>query len=475
MAIRTLPTAVIAEHLPRSLRQCDFALLWSGQTTSLIGDGIYTIALALEALRLSNHASTLSLVLAARTAPAVAAMLLAGVLVDRLPRRLVVLGADLSRGLGVAAIAGLTAAHALTVPELIAISAVIGLGDAFFYPAYSAIVPEVLPSELLAQGNAFNSASQVLGGSLAGPAIAGVLIAAFGTAAAFGADAGSFLVSAACLVVMRKAPAPAATSARMLADAKAGLRWVRRRPWLWYGILAVAVLNFAAFSPLTVLAPLLVRDVLHEGAVVYGLVFAVSGAAGGVAALVVGCLGAPRRIVTVTWAAWGAGCLAVFGLSFAPDVVSVAVLLALAFAMLTVGNLLWHTMMQKLVPAHMLGRASSVDWLFSLCLTPLGVLVAGVLATSVGVRGTLLLGGAVATAASLVVVSPRVREPDCSGLFGRSASGSSNKSHRKCQPVLQRRTARQRHPAAGEGGHHTRLDASIAARRGELHSNEASR
>jgi len=428
MGTRALPTAIIAERFPSSLRQRDFALLWSGQTASLIGDGIYTIALALETLRISNHASTLSYVLAARTAPAVAAMLFAGVMVDRLPRRLIVLGADVSRGLGVAVIAGLTAVHGLTVPELIAISAVIGLGDAFFYPAYSAIVPEVLPAELLTQGNAFNSASQVLGGSLAGPAIAGVLIAAFGPAAAFGADAASFLASAACLLVMRKVPAPASTGAGMLADARAGLRCVRHQPWLWYGILAVGVLNFAAFSPLTVLAPLLVRDILHEGPVVYGLVFAVAGVGGGVAALVTGHLGAPRRIVTVTWAAWGTGCLAVLGLSFATDVVAVAAFLTVAFAMLTVGNLLWHTMMQKLVPAELLGRASSVDWLFSLCLTPLGVLVGGVLATSIGVRGTFLLGGALATVASLVVVSPRVREPDRSGLFGRGANRSSDTS-----------------------------------------------
>jgi Transmembrane secretion effector len=229
---------------------------------------------------------------------------------------------------------------------------------------------------------------------------------------------------------MRPVPAPASTGARMLADAKAGLRWVRRQPWLWYGLWAGGVLNFAAFSPATVLAPLLVRDILHEGAVVYGLVFAVAGVGGGVAALVVGRLGAPRQIVTVTWAAWGTGCLAVLGLSFAPDVVAVAAFLALAVAMLTVGNLLWHTMMQRLVPARIFGRASSVDWLFSLCLTPLGVLVGGVLATSIGVRETFLLGSAIAAAASFVVVSPRVREPECSGLFGREADRSSDTSQR---------------------------------------------
>jgi MFS transporter, DHA3 family, tetracycline resistance protein len=149
-----------------------------------------------------------------------------------------------------------------------------------------------------------------------------------------------------------------------------------------------------------------------------------AGADGGAAALATGHFGAPRRIATVIWAAWGTGCLAVLGLSFAPGVVAVAAFLALAFAMQTVGNLLWHTMMQRLVPGPLLGRASSVDSLFSLSLKPLGVLVGGVLATSIRVRGPFLLGGAIATAASLAVISPRVREPDRSGLFGRDADRS---------------------------------------------------
>ena len=412
-------------RLPGALRQRDFALFWSGQTASLVGDGIFTIALALETLRISNHASTLSYVLAARTAPAVVAMLFAGVLVDRFPRRLVVLGADLGRGVGVAAIAGLSAAHALNVTELVVISAAIGLGDAFFYPSYSAVVPEVLPAELLAQGNAFNSASQVLGTSLAGPALAGLLIAAFGAPAAFGADAASFMASGACLLAMRPVAGPASTGAAMLADASAGLHWVRRQSWLFYGVLAAGVLNFAAFSPLTVLAPLLVRDVLHEDAVVYGLVFATAGIGGGTAALVVGRLGAPKRIVTVTWVGWAIGCVAVIGLSFAPGVWVVAAFLAVAYAMLTVGNLLWHTMMQRLVPREMLGRASSVDMMFSLCLTPLGVLAGGVLAATIGVRETFLLGGAFATVACFVVVLPGVRDPERSGLFGRNATATS--------------------------------------------------
>lgn len=140
--------------LPQALRHRDYALLWSGQTISVVGDGIYTIAIALEALRISNHARTLAYVEAARVAPNALFLIFAGALVDRLPRRLVVLGANVSRGGAVAVLAALGMAHALNLTELVVLSAVVGVGDAFFYPAYRAIMAELLPADLLIQGNA---------------------------------------------------------------------------------------------------------------------------------------------------------------------------------------------------------------------------------------------------------------------------------------------------------------------------------
>jgi MFS family permease len=276
--------------MPRSLRHRDYALLWSGQTISVLGDGIYTIAIALEALHLSNHPATLAYVEAARVAPNALLLLLAGAIVDRLPRRLVVLGANLLRGGAVAAIAGLAAAHALNVTELVVLSAAVGVGDAFFYPAYRAIMPELLPPELLTQGNAFNSASQTVGLSFAGPAIGGVVVALGGTSVAFAVDAASFAVSALCLVVMHRVAAPAPSGRSMAADVVQGLRWTVRQRWLWFGILAVGVANFAAFSPMAVTIPLLVRDVLGEGPA-YGATFAAAGAGGLAAAVVAGRLG----------------------------------------------------------------------------------------------------------------------------------------------------------------------------------------
>lgn len=398
--------------LPRVFRHRDYALLWSGQTTSVLGDGIFSVALALETLKISNHASTLSYVMAARVAPNALLLLFAGALVDRLPRRLVVLGADLARGLAIAALTGLVAAHALTVVALVVISVVVGVGDAFFYPAYLAIIPELLPMELLAQGNAFNSGSQVLGQNLAGPAIGGVLVAAFGTSSAFAVDAASFVVSAGCLLAMRAIPPPAATGKSILADVRVGLRWTMRQRWLWFGILAASIANFAGFSPISVLVPLIVRDILHQGAVAYGAVFAVAGAGGALASVAVGRFGTPPRRVSVIWASWAVASACLLGIGLAPDVFVVATFGAIAFGLLVYGNLIWQTMSQQLVPSEMLGRVSSVDWLFSICLSPLGILVAGVLATSIGARETMVAGALVSLAAAGVAFAPGVRDPD---------------------------------------------------------------
>ncbi len=398
--------------LPRALRHRDYALLWGGQSVSVLGDGIYTIAIALETLRVSNHASTLAYVEAARVAPNALLLLFAGALVDRLPRRLVVLAADALRAGAVALLAALVAAHAMTIIWLVALSAAVGIGDAFFYPAYRAIMPELLPADLLTQGNAFNSASQTVGLSFLGPAAGGVIVAAGGTGTAFAIDAGTFVVSALCLLMMTHAPAPPPSGRSVLADTRQGIRWTMRQRWLWYGIIAVGFGNFAAFSPTAVTFPLMVRDVLHQGPVAYGVTFAAAGGGGLLAAVVAGRLGSPSRRMTVIWSAWAAAAIALFGVGVAPDVVVVAVCGALVFFGVSYGNLLWGALMQVAVPAKMLGRASSVDWLFSICLSPLGVVFAGALASSIGVRATILVGAAVGVLACLVAFVPGVRDPD---------------------------------------------------------------
>jgi MFS family permease len=404
-ALASLPGA------PPALRHRDFALLWAGQSISMLGDGIFNVALPLETLQVDSRPTALAVVLAARIAPTVCLLLLGGVVVDRIPRRFAMLAADAGRGLAVAAIAAGIATGDLHLWALLVMSAVFGIADAFFNPASIAIVPELLPGELLVQGNALTSTSQQVARMLVGPALGGLVIATSGLGSAFALDAVSFAVSAASLLAMTRRPRPARTGHSALADAREGLRYCRSRRWLWLTIVAAGVANLVAFSPLTLLVPLLIRDVLHEGPAVLGLVIAAAGAGGAIASVIAARMGAPRRRMTVMWLGWGVAGLAVAGLGLAPSAWAAGLFVAVNWALLMYGNVLWHSLMQERVPAGLLGRASSMDWLVSFAGSPVGVVVAGLAAGSVGVRAVLLAGGCVAALMALVLLVPGVREP----------------------------------------------------------------
>src|SRR5437867_3825224 len=192
----------------RPLAVRDFRLLWGGQTISLLGDGIFVVALAWQTLHLSSSPTALSAVLLARALPEVLLAVVGEAITDRFPRRSVMLVSDLVRTACVGAIAVLTGTGHVQVWHLVSLGAVYGAAEAFFEPAVYAIYPEILSPQLLLEANALRSTGAILAVQLLGPALGGVVVAAVGTAWAFGADALSFGVSLATLlaVALRAAP-----------------------------------------------------------------------------------------------------------------------------------------------------------------------------------------------------------------------------------------------------------------------------
>jgi hypothetical protein len=379
----------------------------------MVGDGIFTVTIALEALHLDPRPLGLSIVLAARLLPTVLLLLAGGVAVDRMPRRMAMLISDATRGAAVALLAVLAWTDQARLWELILIVIVFGAADALFFPAETAVVPELLPNDLLVQGSALNRLSQTVAMSLIGPALGGLVVGSLGTGWGFALDAISFGISAAALLAIRGRPRPAPSGHSMLADAMEGLRYVRTQPWFWVTLVAAGLANFAAFSPLAVTVPLLVRSVLNASASALGLVFAAAGLGGAITSLVVARFGAPRRRITAMWVGWGLGGASMLVIGLAPGIWLVGLGEFLVFAFLVYGNTLWSALMQDLVPANLLGRASSVDWLVSICLSPLGMVVAGFVAGGIGVRNTLVAGGVIAATISVVAISmPGVRDPE---------------------------------------------------------------
>ena len=388
------------------LRHRDFRLLWAGMCVSLVGDGIFLVAMAWQVYALSNAPTALATVGIAMTLPTIACLLLGGVVSDRFDRRRVILASDLARGLAVGAIALLAFAGALQLWHLVALVALYGAGTGFFAPAFDAIVPDLLPAAELAQANSLDQFVRPLAFRLAGPALGGVLVAALGAGSAFAFDAVSFLASALALLAMRARPgAPAAGAPASLgSDLRGGFDYVRRHVWLWGTFVAAAIAYLCFMGPTEVLLPYVVKNSLGGSAADLGLVLAAGGIGSVACAVAMGQGGLPRREITFIYLVWTLATLAVAGYGVATAVWQL-MLVSVAFnALETAGTIVWATVKQREVPASLLGRVSSLDWLISIGLLPVSLALTGPLSATIGARSTLIAAGIVGGAVTLAAL-----------------------------------------------------------------------
>jgi MFS family permease len=385
------------------LRHRDFRVLWAGMAVSLLGDGIFLIAIAWETYALWNAPAALSIVGIAMTVPMVVFLLVGGVLSDRHDRRRLMLAADAVRAVAVACLAVLVFAGALQLWELVVLVALYGAGTAFFTPACEAIVPELLPTQDLPAANSLDQFVRPIALRLAGPLLGGLLVAA-GAGVAFAVDAASFAASGIAVLAMRSTrPAPTAPSVSHAGAVREGLSFIRKRVWLWGTLVAAAAAYLVFLGPSEVLLPYLVKNELHASAGTLGLVFAAGGLGAVGAALWMGHRGHPRRDVTVMYATWTLATLAIAGYGLATAAWQLMLACLLFNALETAGTIVWATVKQHHVPSAMLGRVSSLDWLISIGLLPISFALTAPVAGVLGVRATLvgagIVGGAITLAA----------------------------------------------------------------------------
>ena len=356
------PGGTSKSHLLSPLRHRDFRVLWTGMSVSLVGDGIFIVAMAWEAYSLWNSPYALALVGIGGTIPTVLFLLPGGVVSDRFDRRSVMLWADALRGLAVGALAVLAFASVLRLWELVALVGVYGIGTAFFTPAFDAIVPDLLPADDLAAANALDQFVRPIAFRLAGPAIGGVLVAA-GTGIAFTVDAATFAISGVAVLLMRRQAQPwhEEPAAAVTAAMAEGLRFVRQRVWLWGTLVSAAFAYLVFLGPTEVLLPYVVKNTLHASPTMLGLVFAAGGIGAIGAAVLMGHRRHPRRDVTVMYATWTIATLAVVGYGLATAAWQLMIACLAFNALETAGTIVWATMKQRHVPASMLGRVSSLD------------------------------------------------------------------------------------------------------------------
>lgn len=399
-------------RLPRvaePLRHRDFRLLWIGQTFTLFGTFVTNVAYPFQVLQLGGSAVELGILVSVYAIVNLAFLLVGGAIADRTSRRTLIIVTELASGLVTATVALLGSLGALQMWHLYVTYAYFGAASAFSVPAVGAIVPELVPEDVLVPGNALRGLSRQVA-RVGAPVVGGVLVAAVSPAAAFAFDSLTFLVSAGAVALTSARPLARGERASILREIGEGLRFVFSLEWLWFTIFGFSVVN-AGFIAALVALPLLVTQVLGQSAAMYGILSAGTGVGEAIGAVVVGQLVVTRSgLVMYLFGALGAGALLMYGL--VPTVAG-AIVASLMNGFALVGfSVLWESALQRHVPRALLGRVTSVDWFGGILLGPVAPILGAAIAQSYGPPAVFVAGGALAT----VVVVTGLLLPSIRGL-----------------------------------------------------------
>jgi MFS family permease len=400
----------------------DFAFLWTGMTVSMIGDGIYLVSIAWQVLSIENRPGALALVGVAWSLPQVVLVMASGALSDRLDRRVLMVAGDAIRFVAIGTLGLLSISDRLTIPIVIGLVVVYGAGQAVFQPAFTAITPTIVPSDLLVQANSLAQLVRPFAMTLVGPLVGGVLISWAGGRAgyAFLVDAATFAFSTVMILAMRTRRIPKGSDdeeTSFFGDVVEGLRYVRRQRWLLIAMVAATVSLLAVWGPWETLVPIVVKNDLGGKASSLGFVFGAGGVGAVIAAAVFGQRGTlPRKPVTAMYLAWSLGMFGTAGFGFVTSVWQ-----AMAVAFVTEGSItylivVWVTLVQRLVPDRLLGRVFSLDWMISTMGVPLSFAITGPTAEAIGHDATLIWAGALGGTITLVFMFARgARDPERDG------------------------------------------------------------
>lgn len=400
-------TTRLKQHLifAQPLRERDFAFLWAGQLISSLGDSIWTIAIAWQVLAMGS-AADLARVMVFYSTPQIILLLLGGIVIDHLPRRMLMGMTDLIRGFAVLGVVVLLLLNKLEIWHLYGVSALLGLGSALYNPAFKSMLREIFDtSNLLLQSNALVSFSSGVR-RIIGPAIGGLMIALVGVTGGMISNMISFFVSAVCVTLIQRraerqmSKQPLTTSSRLkqywqgLAE---GFRAVAKSPWIRTSICFSMAINVAVFGPLLVGLPALVQATFNDVAIL-GLLTAAEGGASVLTALAIGQYGrVPRRGLVAYGGIFSAG----LGLLLLGGMAQTTWLILGLLGMVLVGlgtivfTVIWDTTVQEMIPHEVLGRVVSIDYFVSFALLPLTYTATGTALQYIPVTSVFIIGATI--------------------------------------------------------------------------------
>jgi hypothetical protein len=374
-----------------ALSEHDFRLLYIGRVVSITGDKIAPVALAFAVLDLTGSPVDLGYLLATRVVAMVSLLLVGGVWADRLPRRAILVGTDLLRFASQGTTAVLLLGGRAAVWELVLLQAAAGAGQAFFRPASTGLIPDIVSAGRLQQANALLAISEQ-GTTIAGPVIAGAIVVTIGSAWAIGLDALTYATSALFLLRLRLVETRSEGATSFLADLAEGFAEFRSRVWLVALVGEYALYHLVFFAPFYVLGPTVASRELG-GAPPWAAILASYGA-GAIAGGIAGLRLRPKRPLRIVALLFALDAPVLLALASSESVPLIAAAALLSGAASGFAAPVWETTLQQRVPAASLSRVSSYDWLGSMALLPLGYAIVGPAAAWLGTEAVLVAGAA---------------------------------------------------------------------------------
>lgn len=406
-------------------------MLISALAVSIFGSGMWAVAMVYQVIHLGGGPLELSLVAAAGSVGLVAFVLAGGIAADRFPQRLLIIAVEGANLAVIASISGLALTGWLQLWHVAAGAFVLGVGAAFFFPAYSAILPRILPPGDLLAANGMEGTMRPMLQQAAGPAVAGIVVAALSPSHAVTGVAACHLLAFVILNFLGQhaldAPGNGAEAAAgegaagqgtageaaggagpvkasFFRDLREGISYTLRTPWLLWTLLWACISVLFLIGPIEVLLPFVVRDQLHGDSRMFGFLLAVMGLGSAIASLVTASFRLPRRYLTVMMVSWGAGSVPLAAVGMIDTFWLLALAMFIFGASGSVGMVIWGTLLQRRVPAHLLGRVSSLDFFVSLALMPVSMALAGPAAEVFPIWAIFLFAGGVCPLMAIVAM-----------------------------------------------------------------------
>ena len=402
----------------RPLASRDYRLLFAAVGIEVFGTGMWTIVMVFQVLALDDSPLALSAVATGMSLGLFAFSILGGVVADRFSKRRIIITVQGCTAAVMTVVAVLSLTETIELWHVGAASFAMGAGSAFFYPAYSAYLPQVLPSEQLLAANGLEGALRPSMGQGLGPALGGIVVGTFFPAIGAMIVAASYAIAfILTLFLSRRDELTTVTSPEqrtsVWGDLRAGVNYVARTRWLLWTLIFGSSLALIIQGPIEVLLPFITRDRFEDAESTFGFLLAAFGIGGAIGSLVVSSLKLPRRYLTFMIACWGGGTLPLAVIGVADNLTLMLAALFIVGAATGAGVVIWGTLLQRLVPLDMIGRVASLDFFVSIAFMPVSIAIAGPLSLLVPIPVIFVIAGIAPPALALIaLLAGRMRESE---------------------------------------------------------------